>query len=253
MQEMSGCVQSAIVPIGTESERRCPKCGITKAGSEYYKDKNRKDGLGRECKHCVIDRSSVSQASHREERIIYLKKWRAVNQEKTKEYTEKRKKEHAVEIKEYEKRRCTLEKRKDMVRRWNSENPERKREHCRKARARYCATPKGRLHASMKSRMNVSLSGRVKGGRKWEDLVGYSTGQLKRHLEKQFQPGMTWDNYGEWHMDHIIPVAAFNFGTPDDLDFKRCWALKNLQPLWASENMKKNKRLDKPFQPSLRI
>ncbi|GAH87691.1 unnamed protein product, partial [marine sediment metagenome] len=75
--------------------------------------------------------------------------------------------------------------------------------------------------------------------------------QLVRHLKKQFQPGMTWENYGEWHMDHKVPVSAFNFSSSDHIDFKRCWALKNLQPMWATENHIKKNKLAKPFQPSL--
>jgi hypothetical protein len=74
-----------------------------------------------------------------------------------------------------------------------------------------------------------------------------------RHLEKQFLPGMSWENMGEWHIDHKIPIAAFNFEKPEDIDFKRCWALKNLQPLWKSENCIKGAKIDKPFQPSLNL
>jgi hypothetical protein len=82
-------------------------------------------------------------------------------------------------------------------------------------------------------------------------LVGYSLDRLRRHLERKFLPGMSWANMGSWHVDHIIPVSVFNFKTAEDVDFKKCWALKNLQPLWAADNMAKKNKLDKPFQPSL--
>jgi hypothetical protein len=91
-----------------------------------------------------------------------------------------------------------------------------------------------------------------KGGRHWEDLVGYTYKQLRKHLENQFTEGMNWNNYGAWHIDHIIPISAFHFTTIDDIDFKRCWALSNLRPLWADENIAKGKKLIKPFQPSLK-
>lgn len=55
---------------------------------------------------------------------------------------------------------------------------------------------------------DIVRRGGNKNGRKWNDLVGYSTDELLTHLEKQFKPGMSWDNYGEWHVDHIIPRAA---------------------------------------------
>jgi len=96
----------------------------------------------------------------------------------------------------------------------------------------------------MSSRIWQSLA-KGKNGSKWEIFVGYTVDDLKRHLEKQFQPSMTWDNYGKWHIDHIIPISAFSFTRPEDIDFKQCWALENLQPLWAKENLRKsNKILD---------
>lgn len=73
-------------------------------------------------------------------------------------------------------------------------------------------------------------------GRKWINLVGYSSKELLLHLEKQFKDGISWDNYGEWHIDHIVPVSAFNFTKYSDPDLKLCWALSNLQPLWAKDN-----------------
>ena len=67
--------------------------------------------------------------------------------------------------------------------------------------------------------------------------------------------GMTWETHGKygWHIDHKIPISAFNFESPKDLDFKKCWALINLQPMWAKENIRKGAKVEKPFQPSLTI
>ena len=58
-------------------------------------------------------------------------------------------------------------------------------------------------------------------------------------LEKNFQPRMTWENYGLWHVDHKIPKSVFNYKNAEDLDFQKCWALSNLRPMWARENMSK--------------
>lgn len=84
-------------------------------------------------------------------------------------------------------------------------------------------------------------------------LTGYTVAELMGHIEGKFTAGMRWDNYGEWHIDHIIPIDAFNFENYGDMDFKRCWALKNLQPMWAKENQSKGNKLKHPFQPSLLI
>lgn len=65
--------------------------------------------------------------------------------------------------------------------------------------------------------------------------MGYSATDLKKHIESQFEEGMTWDNWGEWHIDHKRPVINF------DKNEKQCVvnALDNLQPLWAHENLTK--------------
>ena len=109
---------------------------------------------------------------------------------------------------------------------------------------------KFRLRNRMSSNIRHSLDTK-KNGRHWETLVGYTVKNLIKHIEKQFTNGMTWANYGEWHIDHIIPIRGFHFTSPDDIDFKRYWALSNLQPLWAKDNLSKASKLLKPFQPTL--
>lgn len=98
-----------------------------------------------------------------------------------------------------------------------------------------------RLRTYFTSAICHSLKGSTKGGRSWEALLGYTTSELRDHLERQFLKGMSWDNYGDWHVDHIIPVATFSFSSPDDDDFKACWALTNLRPLWATDNMRRQR------------
>jgi len=82
-----------------------------------------------------------------------------------------------------------------------------------------------------------------KNGSKVFDLVGYSVEDLMKHLENLFSEGMSWDNYGKWHIDHIMPVSSFSFSSKNDPEFKKCWALSNLQPLWAIDNLRKNNRI----------
>ncbi len=90
-----------------------------------------------------------------------------------------------------------------------------------------------------------------KASKHWEQLIDYNLSELKKHLQKQFIEGMSWDNYGEWEIDHVIPVSAFTFTSPKDIDFKRCWALSNLQPLWQKDNRTKHNKIIQPFQFSL--
>lgn len=74
------------------------------------------------------------------------------------------------------------------------------------------------------------------------ETLGYSVEDLVRHLERQFTQGMSWDAFkrGEIHIDHIVPVAAFSFTSPEDDEFKACFALTNLRPMWARENQRKS-------------
>jgi hypothetical protein len=92
--------------------------------------------------------------------------------------------------------------------------------------------------------MRHALSGTAyrKGGESWIGIVGYSASTLINHLESLFQPGMTWENYGQWHVDHIRPVSSFEYDSFNHPQFKECWDLSNLQPLWASDNMSKGAR-----------
>ena len=69
-------------------------------------------------------------------------------------------------------------------------------------------------------------------------LVGCSTAALRAHLEAQFAQGMSWDNHGKWHIDHIRPCASFNLQHASDQ--RACFHFTNLQPLWATDNLKKS-------------
>ena len=70
-------------------------------------------------------------------------------------------------------------------------------------------------------------------------LLGCDIEKLKDHLSSKFKEGMSWDNYGQWHMDHIIPL--YQAKTEEEV-YKLCH-YTNLQPLWASENLKKGKKI----------
>lgn len=97
-----------------------------------------------------------------------------------------------------------------------------------------------RVYTSVSTLVRRSLHDR-KQGRKWETLVGYTVNELAAHLERQFVRGMTWDNYGsDWHIDHIVPRASFTFDGAEHPEFRACWALTNLRPLWAEDNLAKN-------------
>ena len=72
-------------------------------------------------------------------------------------------------------------------------------------------------------------------------LVGCTPTFLKEYLEAKFKDGITWDNYGEWHVDHIIPCASFDLTKEEEQ--KKCFHYTNLQPLWAEENLSKGAKV----------
>ena len=178
------------------------------------------------------------------------------------EYSARNKEKIAAYMREYCKDEGVKNLRLEAARRYDERHPEegaarRKTEEYRKWMRQWYRKrrkePKWNLCHCVSSRMRGSLA-RGKEGRSWKEYVDYSLDDLIRHLEKLFKHGMTWENHGiYWHIDHVIPIAAFNFKTPHDVDFKRCWALKNLQPLETKKNLSKGKKLTKPFQPSLAL
>jgi len=102
----------------------------------------------------------------------------------------------------------------------------------------YNRKPKNRLCNNV--RQGIRKSFRTGRGGLWESRVGYTFAELRRHLHNRFKPGMSWSNYGcndgQWQIDHIKPVCSFDFSSYDDKDFKCCWSLSNLRPLWARDN-----------------
>lgn len=97
--------------------------------------------------------------------------------------------------------------------------------------------PTYKLLCNLRGRINSALKGLGKSKRTMH-LVGCSIAELRQHLEKQFTPGMSWENYGEWHVDHIVPCCSFDLSEAKDQ--LRCFHFSNLQPLWATDNFKKS-------------
>ena len=104
---------------------------------------------------------------------------------------------------------------------------------------RYRSEPVYRLK-DIRKRQLLQFIKRVGGTktRRTEELLGYTTEELKVHLESLFKDGMTWENQGKWHIDHRIPQSYF---TSID-QIKECFALENLKPEWGEWNMSKGNR-----------
>ena len=98
--------------------------------------------------------------------------------------------------------------------------------------------PERRIAHAFRVRVkNVLKAGRMQ---RSAALLGCTYQELLKHLESQFQDGMSWDNYGEWHIDHIRPCASFDLLDPEQQ--AQCFHYTNLQPLWAEDNLRKGAR-----------
>lgn len=94
-----------------------------------------------------------------------------------------------------------------------------------------------RLKETLRGRIWSALAGQAKSART-QELLGCPVIWLQVHLESQFRPGMSWENYGPvWHVDHIRPCASFDLSDPEQQ--KICFHWTNLQPLFAKENLSK--------------
>lgn len=226
--------------IGLADGKVCRKCQKFKLLEDYYKRTNGTPHS--ECKECIKKRNMNYDANNKGKVI----ERRRANRRKNKEYYNKKSKEWRL---------ANPEKHKASVKAWVDANPEKMKQINSGKNKKRSNDPRFRVSSSLSRAIRHSLKSGEKGGRHWESLVGYTIEELVAHLENQFLPGMSWENYGKngWHIDHIIPIAAHNFNTIDDEDFRKCWALNNLQPLWAMDNYNKGAKLNTPFQPSLAL
>ena len=97
-----------------------------------------------------------------------------------------------------------------------------------------------RLLKQMRSRMSNALKRNYKSAKTME-LTGCTKEFLRAYLESKFEDGMSWDNYGVWHVDHIIACANFDLSDPEQQ--RICFHYTNLQPMWGEHNIKKGARL----------
>ena len=189
----------------------CNRCKVEKPLSDFNLDRSRKDGLQNRCRDCKRKQDKEYTSAHREENSQRSKRWRGEN----------------------------VDRAKENIKRWHDEHKDRCRELQRESWKR---TGKARR---LRKNISVAIKRSLKGG--WPSEVifnklGYTIDQLKEHLEKKFKEGMSWDNHGEWHIDHVIPQSWLPFDSIEDENFLKCWCLDNLQPLWAKENITKQDR-----------
>lgn len=202
----------------------CNFCGklFIKLSPGHFYCGNRNNKTSCSYKHSIEYRLKWREKNPRYD-TEWFKKWKIKN----KNHYLKYRKEWSIKNPRYSKK-------------WRDNNLIKTRQYKKEWQKERSKNAKFRLDNRMSSNVGESLKGK-KAGRTWESLVGYTLQDLIHHFEKQFDDKMNWQNYGSyWHIDHRTPKSWFKYETAEDEEFKKCWALDNLQPLEATKNLSKN-------------
>lgn len=201
--------------------QKCAVCKVDNAKKWY---------MGPICDKCYrkewyeLNKSAKTQLTRK-------KKYYENNKEKIKKRSKlyaKNNPEYTAQIKQkwYEKNKFNMKDRSEYLKAWRKEKSQN--------------DPNFKIKNNLRSRLSNALRRHTKNGSAIKDL-GCSIEQFKEYLESKFQPGMTWDNYGKWHIDHIVPLSSFNLS--DRKQFLKACHYTNLQPLWAIDNIKKSNNI----------
>lgn len=184
----------------------CVRCNIEKNIIKFHRNKSEKDGYCRWCAECFnkARRQEYRQIKQKRDRLYYQK-----NSEIIKARSKKWFKENKPHVMKHKK-----------LRRKNDINY--------------------KLADYLRSRMNKAVKGNWKSGSAVSDL-GCSIEEFKNYIANKFTVGMTWENYGKWHLDHIKSLNTFDLS--DREQFLKAAHYTNYQPLWALDNIRKNRKI----------
>jgi endogenous inhibitor of DNA gyrase (YacG/DUF329 family) len=190
------------------------------------------------------ERKIQYRLEHKEQHRIYSKEHYLKNKEKRKKQEQERRKDpvHKKRRAEYMANRyknpVNREKRKAYYKVYNEKNKEHNLKLTRARYYKYIKDPKQRLKFKLRNRLYVAL--RAKNAEKQLSamtLIGCSIEYLKKHIESQWLPGMTWENHttNGWHVDHIMPCNTFDLTNIEEQ--QKCFHYTNLRPLWGLDNI----------------
>ena len=191
-------------------EKKCIKCEVTKPVDGFNRDRKRADGRQRYCRDCQKSYDSRYRDDNKEKLSQYYQD----TKERKKQYAQEHKEDRRIYQKEYK-------------------------------RNRNANDPAFVLRSNVNRHIHHALkrAGGSKAGESVLQYLPYTIEELKEHLQNQFVEDMSWDNYGEWHIDHIYPQSKLPYDSMSHPNFLKCWALDNLQPLWASANITKGNKI----------
>lgn len=239
--------------------KKCKRCEIKKSSGEFGENKKNLDGKSIYCKNCEKLRGVEYRNKNREKVNESSKKWRNKNPEKYKKTVEKYleknpnmssteriknyrrdenfKMKQSLRRKEYYKK--NIEKEREASKNYykkNKKNQRKKSDEWKKRKMKEDGF--FRMKKNLRDRIRQYLIGENK-SKKTKDVVGLDKLQFKLYIQNKFVNGMSWENYGKWHLDHIKPL----YQAKNNEEALILNHYTNLQPLWATDNIRKNKKL----------
>lgn len=234
--------------------RVCTSCKQEKPATRefFHAYKRAPDGCKAVCRVC----RAADHAANRDERL----------QAKRAHYAENRDRLNAISKEYYQN---NLEAQRAAGRARHHKNRNVRLIQCREYRERNLDELNARrrpkavatFHAKYRIDQNFTLRHRVRAlvcvslkkarkSHRMVEILGYDTEALRSHLESLFVDGMSWEQFmrGEIHIDHIIPISRFDITSDTCAAFKECWALSNLRPMWARENLSKGAKTAEEYE-----
>ncbi len=214
--------------VSTIFKKKCTSCKVEKDNIYFTKRVKSKDGFCEKCCECANAVKQLTEANKkRDERYLRdkVKQCSTCKEEKSfSDFTPD------INCKFGLKSKCKM---CSQVVKRNYANNKKK------------TNPIYKLECNLRSRIISAINQKRSGGTvksaKTIELLGAPIETVYKHLEVQFKEGMNWENYGKWHVDHILPCSSFDLSKSEE-QFK-CFNYKNLQPLWAIDNLKKHAKI----------
>lgn len=210
----------------------CSNCKVKKSYDNFNLRKSTKDGLQYWCKQCV-------KKNYQENADViaeYHKKYRQENPGRLREYHKKWYQENTEIRREYVKK--WHQENPGYVKKWRQQNPEYTREYEKNRRK---SDPIYKMIGNIRKRISKYCREiKLNKTKKTKEILGLNLAGFKSYMESKFQEGMTWENYGQWHVDHIKPLSL----ATTEQEIIELNHYTNLQPLWAAENLKKSNKYE---------
>ena len=229
----------------TIKEKECKTCSTVKAISEFNKRSLNNDGYNDNCRKCYSNlRKAVKDGKdeHIIEKIVETKKCDTCLVDK--DISDFKETSRSIDGHYNKCKSCwkptewNKEKQKASEKKYVENNPDKMKLKWQKAGFKINRRIRDSLNHRIKDALSSVSSQKL---HKTMEYVGCDKSLLKKWFHYQFEEGMTFDNYGEWHIDHVKPCASFNLEREDEI--KECFNWKNLRPCWKTENLEKSSQI----------